>query len=86
MLESIEQAQEFLGDYFHLNNKVFLNKHFPNHRDRELFKKNITRKKYYQLFGNLSERQRKIIDDKENQYIVVAAGPGSGKTKIWFIN
>ena len=82
MLESIGEAQKFLEDYFHLNNKAFLNKYFPNHEARELLKKNITRKKYKQLFGDLSERQREIIDDKENKYIVVAAGPGSGKTKI----
>jgi ATP-dependent DNA helicase RecQ len=34
------------------------------------------------LFESLSETQRRVIDDKESRIIVVAAGPGSGKTKL----
>ena len=34
------------------------------------------------MFGTLSQRQLKIIKDNQNQNIVVAAGPGSGKTKV----
>ncbi len=36
----------------------------------------------YQRFGMLSKRQKEIIDDHESRCIVVAAGPGSGKTRV----
>lgn len=44
--------------------------------------RNITAGKYEKLFGGLSEIQRKIIDDDHSRYIVAAAGPGSGKTRV----
>jgi len=34
------------------------------------------------LFGELSPAQLKIIKDRDSKYIVVAAGPGSGKTRL----
>ena len=34
------------------------------------------------LFAQLSERQKEIISDKDSHCIVVAAGPGSGKTRV----
>lgn len=44
--------------------------------------RNITPMKYQMLFESLSERQSEIIEDDVSASIVVAAGPGSGKTKI----
>jgi len=55
--------------------------YFKGSRESEI-KRNITPKKYKQLFDSLSDVQRRIIDDKKSKYIVVAAGPGSGKTKV----
>lgn len=42
----------------------------------------MTPRKFKQIFGELSPAQLKIIKDNETQYIVVAAGPGSGKTRV----
>lgn len=42
----------------------------------------ITPEKYKQIFGSLSPTQQRIIQDKESVVIVVAAGPGSGKTRV----
>lgn len=81
MLSDYREALGFVEDYFRLNYASFLNKYFPGSRKDEL-QKNITPKKFRQLFGELSPRQLKIIKDNLNQYIVVAAGPGSGKTRI----
>src|SRR5690606_11340129 len=38
--------------------------------------------KFEQLFGALSPSQLSIIKDDESKNIVVAAGPGSGKTRV----
>jgi len=64
-----------------LNYDSFLNKYFPGSRQDEI-KKNITPRKFRQLFGELSTAQLNIINDRNSQAIVVAAGPGSGKTRI----
>ncbi len=81
MIEDYTGALLFVDDYFQLNFSSFLTKYFKGSRGIEITK-NITPQKYRQLFDSLSEVQRRIIDDKTSRYIVVAAGPGSGKTKV----
>jgi len=81
MIDDYSGAIKFVDDYFQLNFPSFINKYFKGSRDSEI-KRNITPKKYKQLFESLSDVQRRIIDDKDSRYIVVAAGPGSGKTKV----
>lgn len=80
MLEDYEAALRFVEDYFQLNYSSFIHKYFPGSRSDEI-KRNITPGKFRQLFGTLSPRQLAIIKDDRNN-IMVAAGPGSGKTKV----
>ena len=81
MIRNYQEALQFVDDYFKLNYLSFLHKYFPGSRQDEI-KRNITPSKFKQLFGELSPTQLKIINDKESKTIVVAAGPGSGKTRI----
>lgn len=81
MVGNYEAALQFVHDYFYLDFKKFISKYFKGERAIEI-DKNITPEKYRQLFGNLSDRQRAIINDKNSKCIVVGAGPGSGKTKV----
>ncbi len=81
MVNDYVGALRFVDDYFQLNYSSFLGKYFPGSRGAEI-KRNITPAKYRELFQSLSEAQRQIIDDKNSPHIVVAAGPGSGKTKV----
>ncbi len=81
MLRDYRDALQFVEDYFQLNYPSFLNKYFKGNRKNEI-KRNITPRKFRQLFGTLSPTQLKIINDRESKYIVVAAGPGSGKTRV----
>lgn len=81
MINDYTEALQFVDDYFQLNYSSFLNKYFKGSRQNEL-KQNITPSKFRQLFGELSPTQLSIIKDKDAQQIVVAAGPGSGKTRI----
>lgn len=81
MLTNYQSALTFVNDYFQLNYSSFLNKYFPGSRKDEI-KKSITPAQMEQLFGALSPAQLEIINDRESQYMVVAAGPGSGKTKL----
>ncbi len=81
MIEDYKGALQFVDDYFQLNYTSFLNKYFPGSRQDEI-KRNITPDKFRQLFGSLSPTQLKIIKDNQTRYIVVAAGPGSDKTRV----
>ena len=81
MVKDYQGALQFVSDYFQLDYKAFLSKYFKGDRQGEI-NRNITPEKYNLLFGTLSEAQLKIIEDDTSQYIVVTAGPGSGKTRI----
>ncbi|MDZ7608717.1 MAG: AAA family ATPase [Cyclobacteriaceae bacterium] len=81
MIDDYKEALQFVEDYFQLNYSSFLRKYFPGSKADEL-KMKITPGKFRQLFGDLSPTQLRIIKENESKYIVVAAGPGSGKTRV----
>lgn len=81
MIADYKDALQFVEDYFQLNYSSFLRKYFKGSKADHLQNK-MTPGKFRQLFGELSPAQLKIIKDNESKYIVVAAGPGSGKTRI----
>lgn len=81
MVRDYDAALQFVSDYFLMDYRAFIGKYFKGERRKQIAK-NITPAKYEQIFGSLSESQRQIIDDKQSKYIVVAAGPGSGKTRV----
>lgn len=81
MVKDYHAALQFVQDYFNMDFKKFINKYFKGERSIEI-ERNITPEKYNQLFGEMSDRQSEIINDDESKYIVVAAGPGSGKTRV----
>src|SRR5690606_20172747 len=81
MINDYKDALQFVEDYFQLNYASFLTRYFPGSKANDL-KLKMTPAKFRQLVGELSPTQLKIIKDNEAKYIVVAAGPGSGKTKV----
>ena len=81
MVRDYNAALQFVHDYFGMDFKRFIAKYFKGERAKEI-DRNITPEKYHRLFAELSDTQAKIINDAESRYIVVAAGPGSGKTRV----
>ena len=81
MVENYNDALQFVDDYFKLNYASFLNKYFPGSRQDDI-KRTLTPAKFKELFGALSPAQLEVIKDSTNQHVVVAAGPGSGKTRV----
>jgi len=81
MIRDYHEALKFVDDYFTLNYSSFLTKYFPGSRQDEI-KRTLTPEKFMRLFGALSPTQLQIINDSVSQHIVVAAGPGSGKTRV----
>jgi ATP-dependent DNA helicase RecQ len=81
MISDYRNALQFVDDYFQLNYDSFLRKYFPGSKVDDL-KLKMTPAKFRQLFGELSPAQLNIINDSKSNHIVVAAGPGSGKTRV----
>lgn len=81
MVRDYNAALQYVQDYFQMDYKAFVRKYFKGERLAEI-SRNITPEKYKQIFGSLSPTQQRIIQDKESVAIVVAAGPGSGKTRV----
>lgn len=81
MVRDYNAALHYVQDYFQMDYKLFIAKYFKGNRKNEIGR-NVTPDKYLQLFGNLSQCQLDIINDKDSRCIVVAAGPGSGKTRV----
>ena len=82
MVRDYNAALQYVQDYFQMDYKKFISKYFKEEERQKQIQRNITPKKYKQLFSSLSKKQLEIINDKESRCIVVAAGPGSGKTRV----
>lgn len=80
IFEDYNGALKFVDDYFTMQYNAFLNKYFRGRSDE--INHNITPQKFKKIFGELSPAQLNIIKDNTSDCIVVAAGPGSGKTKL----
>lgn len=81
MAQNPPAAQQFVQDYFHMDAGRFVAKYFKGESRKEI-ERGITPSRYRKLFGDLSAAQRQIIDDDTARCIAVAAGPGSGKTRV----
>ena len=81
MVKDYESALRFVQDYFQMDFKKFIAKYFKGERAAEIMR-NISPEKYHQIVDDLSKMQKQIINDTESKYIVAAAGPGSGKTRV----
>jgi ATP-dependent DNA helicase RecQ len=80
MIANYSEALQFTDDYFTLDYTTFLKKYFPK-RLHEISRP-LTPEKFKAIFGALSPEQLEIINDNKSEHILVAAGPGSGKTKV----
>ncbi len=81
MVENYDKALQYVHDYFQIDYRSFVKKYFKGEREAEI-QRTITPARYKKLFGELSDRQKEIINDKDSRCIVAAAGPGSGKTRV----
>ena len=77
--ESIQAALSYVDDYFKLEHEAFIRKYFPKRRTE--ITRPITAERFAKLVGDLDTEQTAIVSDTA-RHILVAAGPGSGKTRV----
>ena len=81
MVSDEKKALAYVHDYFTLDFKAFIKKYFDASEAEEI-SRNVSKRKYDEIFGSLTGVQSAIINDKDSRFIVVPAGPGSGKTYV----
>ena len=79
-LKYYEEAIGFVEDYFTMPYEEFLGRYFQG-RKKEI-KQPLTEEKFRELFSTLSAEQMQVVKDSQSSHILVAAGPGSGKTRV----
>jgi ATP-dependent DNA helicase RecQ len=77
--ESVEGALSYVDDYFKLDHETFIRKYFPQRRTE--LTRSIRPERFRQLVGDLDTTQQAVVQDP-SPHILVAAGPGSGKTRV----
>lgn len=80
MLEHLSKGKELVNDYFQKSNAIFKNKWFND--QKEQLKESISPESSQRIYGDLDERQRAIVMEKDDSNRLVLAGPGSGKTRV----
>ena len=81
MVRDHAAALKFVNDYFHMEYTSFISRYFRGSKAKAI-ESSITASKKAEIFGKLSDAQRRIISDDKSEVIAVAAGPGSGKTLV----
>lgn len=81
MVSDRKRAVEYVHDYFVMEFKSFIKKYFDAKEEKRI-DRNVSERKYNELFGGLTQTQSAIINDNESRFTVVPAGPGSGKTYV----
>lgn len=72
-------AITFEKDYFEMEHDAFVKKYFKGRK--RAIDRPVTEEQYEELFGDLDKAQKAIVEDRSKN-ILVAAGPGSGKTRV----
>ncbi len=79
-LRQQEEALKFVDDYFMLDYNAFLSKYFPGRRTK--IRQALTEEHFERIIKGLSLEQLEVVKDNKSPNILVAAGPGSGKTRV----
>lgn len=79
--QSVEAALAYVDDYFKLDHDAFIRKYFPDKERNEEITRTVSAERFRKLMGVLDTTQTVIVKDTA-KHLLVAAGPGSGKTRV----
>lgn len=78
-IESYSDALKFVNDYFTQDYQSFIAQYFPGRKIE--ISRPMTEARFQKLFEGLDSEQLNIVRDNSDK-ILIAAGPGSGKTEV----
>lgn len=78
-IESYSSALKFVNDYFTQDYQSFIAQYFPGRKVE--ISRPMTEARFQKLFEGLDAEQLNIVRDNSDK-ILIAAGPGSGKTEV----
>ena len=78
-IDNYASALKFVNDYFSQNYQDFVSQYFPGRKIE--ISRPMTEVRFQKLFEGLDAEQLNIVRDN-NDKILIAAGPGSGKTEV----
>lgn len=81
MVRDYDAALKFVNDYFWMDYGKFISKYYAGEKSK-IIGQSITAAKRKRLFASLSMVQTAVMSDDKSRVIVIAAGPGSGKTLV----
>ncbi len=78
-IENYASALKFVNDYFTMEYGAFISQYFPRRKNE--INRPMTEARFQKLFDGLDSEQLNIVRDNSDK-ILIAAGPGSGKTEV----
>lgn len=78
-IENYASALKFVNDYFTMEYGAFITQYFPRRKNE--ISRPMTEARFQKLFDGLDSEQLNIVRDNSDK-ILIAAGPGSGKTEV----
>lgn len=85
MVKDYNAALQFVQDYFQMDYRRFIAKYFRGERINEI-QRNLTPKKYEQLFGSLSRDRWRSSPTKSPTASWLRPDPAAAKPEYWSTN
>jgi ATP-dependent DNA helicase RecQ len=82
MLENYQEALKFSSDYFSIDYEDFLERYFPGRKAKKAISRPLTKDQYDKIFYAERSLEQDAVLRSRSHEILVAAGPGSGKTRV----
>lgn len=79
-LEKIHHALEYVSFYFSQDKSAFVKRYFADRKD--ILERATSQQSFQKIIGALNPEQTALVINKEDNNLLILAGPGSGKTRV----
>ena len=79
-LEKIHHALEYVSFYFNQDKSAFVKRYFADRKD--ILERATSQQSFQRIIGALNPEQTALVINKEDNNLLILAGPGSGKTRV----
>ena len=79
-LDKIQQALHYVAYYFEQDKTAFVKRYFADRK--EILERATSQQSFQKIVGALNPEQTTLVINKEDNNLLILAGPGSGKTRV----